>query len=325
MKFSVIIPLYNKRDFIVQAVNSVIAQEYKDFELLVVDDGSTDGGAELLEELIHDVRLRVIRQSNMGGSGGQARNTGMANARGEWFAFLDADDIWLPNHLEELASITAFIGRPALISTRPLELKVGSAAEPDRREEHNIREVNYFEEAGRGVGHNNCSSSAIHREVFESVGGFTFYSIGEDLEYWARVALDYPYALSSRNTSIYYRGTFGTTEQIAATLTSDRPRIIDKLADVSPSLEMLSKKGESDASLFERRDIRAYINGRLLSAMRQSIRRSDALQVKKLRRLMIGSLSWQAKLLTLAAYLPHSALQVLNAIYSVLRNNRMLN
>ena len=98
MKFSVIIPLYNKREFIVQAVESVLAQECAEFELLVVDDGSTDGSAELLEALVSDPRLRVIRQDNMAGAGGQARNTGMSEAQGEWFAFLDADDYWLPNH-----------------------------------------------------------------------------------------------------------------------------------------------------------------------------------------------------------------------------------
>ena len=90
--FSVVIPLYNKEQYICRAVDSVLNQTYEQFELIVVDDGSTDRSAELVEN-IKDDRVRVIRQDNQGE--GPARNSGVLAASNHWVAFLDADDAWL--------------------------------------------------------------------------------------------------------------------------------------------------------------------------------------------------------------------------------------
>ena len=96
---SIIVPLYNAEKFIWETVQSVINQTYKDFELLLVDDCSTDRSLAAVE-VINDPRVRVIRQEHNAGAYA-ARNRGLKEAKGRYIAFLDADDKWEPAKLEE--------------------------------------------------------------------------------------------------------------------------------------------------------------------------------------------------------------------------------
>ena len=99
--FSVIIPLYNKGQTIVDTVQSVLLQDFADFEIIIVDDGSVDDGPEKVDRCFDDPRIRMIRQENSGE--GAARNTGIYAARYDFIAPLDADDEWLPGYLSEVA------------------------------------------------------------------------------------------------------------------------------------------------------------------------------------------------------------------------------
>ena len=98
-----IIPLYNKAESIATALDCVLAQTYQDFEVVVVDDGSTDKGATIVEQYT-DPRIRLVCQENAGVSA--ARNKGIEEAKGEYVAFLDADDEWMPEYLENQYSLT---------------------------------------------------------------------------------------------------------------------------------------------------------------------------------------------------------------------------
>lgn len=98
---SIVIPLYNKEDFILQALKSIVAQTYTSWECIIVDDGSTDSSARLVKEfdLAKNMNCVFLSQRNLGPSA--ARNAGINSAKGAYIAFLDADDIWLPSKLEK--------------------------------------------------------------------------------------------------------------------------------------------------------------------------------------------------------------------------------
>ena len=133
-KISVVMPLYNKRPFVDRAVQSVLAQTLDDYELIVVDDGSTDGSADVVTA-IADPRIRLISQANRGP--GAARNVGIQAARGELLAFLDADDEWMPEFLRrsvelleghgpDVASVSSgYMLCPAGVSTGEMWIKRG--------------------------------------------------------------------------------------------------------------------------------------------------------------------------------------------------------
>ena len=103
-QISVIIPLYNKESIVERSVNSVLCQSFTDFELIIVDDGSTDNSLSVVKS-IKDSRIHIIEQENGGPS--KARNTGVKHSKGEWILFLDADDELLEGALERLLSLTS--------------------------------------------------------------------------------------------------------------------------------------------------------------------------------------------------------------------------
>ena len=127
LKVSVVIPLYNKAHCVERALHSIRAQTLRDFEVIVVDDGSTDDGASVVASY-SDPRVRLIGQPNAGP--GPARNAGIAEAKGEFIAFLDADDEWLPTYLEEnLRSLEETGPELAAITCGYLEYPLGESKE----------------------------------------------------------------------------------------------------------------------------------------------------------------------------------------------------
>jgi len=126
-KVTVIIPAYNCAQFISEAIESVLAQIYKDYEIVVVDDGSTDTTAEVLKK--YKGKISYVYQANGGPS--KARNTGVVNSNGEYIAFLDQDDAWLPEKLQLQVELLEYNEKAALVYTDGYILGTGSFARPE--------------------------------------------------------------------------------------------------------------------------------------------------------------------------------------------------
>lgn len=200
---SVVIPLYNKASYIRRAILSVLAQTFQDFEIVVVDDGSTDSSASIVEE-IEDSRIRLFKKENGGVS--SARNRGILESRGDYIAFLDADDVWSDEHLDTIRD---------LIALQPTQLFFGTNFErvfPDHSRFPNrvdIREKcvvpsKIFFKLSRKYTLFYTSTVCIAKEAFMEVGAFdTRFSMGEDIHLWKRMARRYPLVYSPKVTAVY--------------------------------------------------------------------------------------------------------------------------
>jgi len=186
---SVIIPTYNRWPLVNEAVESVLAQRAQDFEIIVVDDGSTDGTAKELAK--YGARLRLFSQHRSGVSA--ARNLGAREARGRFLAFLDSDDLWRP---EKLAVQTAFMEQHPqcqICQTEEIWLRNGARVNP--RAIHQKPSGDIFL---RSLELCLVSPSAVmmKRELFDATGGFDeALPVCEDYDLWLRIAVDHHVAL----------------------------------------------------------------------------------------------------------------------------------
>jgi glycosyltransferase involved in cell wall biosynthesis len=204
---SVIIPLYNKARYIERALDSVLAQTDPEFEIVVVNDGSTDGSEDAVRRRA-DPRIRLVSQENAGVSA--ARNRGIAEASGELVAFLDADDEWLPEHLATICRLATdypgcgvYASAYRAVGADGKEEILAFAGVPRYPWEGVLQ--NYFRAALT------CdpvwtSAAAAPKSVFETCGLFPVgFTTGEDTDTWCRIALKFPVALSTRPGAVYHR------------------------------------------------------------------------------------------------------------------------
>ncbi|MFC9597775.1 glycosyltransferase family 2 protein [Peribacillus butanolivorans] len=202
--FSIIIPVYNKENFIKRTLTSVLNQTFDDFEVIIVNDGSTDGSMKVVKEF-NDGRIRIISQDNNGVS--SARNLGIKHAKNNYIAFIDADDIWQPMFLESINKLIELYPDSGAYYTnykvgikREMEINLNTNAEYE-----SLLINDYFEFAtnSRAI----CASCVvIKKRVLVDVGGFcTSYRRGEDLYLWSKIALKYKIAYTTYVGAFYYR------------------------------------------------------------------------------------------------------------------------
>lgn len=206
---SVVIPLFNKAKYIQRSLDSVLHQSFQNFEIIVIDDGSTDGGPMFVASYA-DIRIRLISQKNSGVS--VARNLGIHEAKGEYIAFLDADDEWSPEFLSTVRLLQEQYPVAKVFATgycskyESSEKYINYTFDPIPDAPWNGIIDNYFACLYRNTsGPLWTGAICIERSILLQYGGFdSSLKIGEDLDLWIRLFLNSKVAFSADIKSIYY-------------------------------------------------------------------------------------------------------------------------
>lgn len=252
-KVSVVIPVYGVEKYIASAVQSVLDQTYKNFELLIVDDGSPDRSVEIVQQF-EDPRIRIIRQENQGLAG--ARNTGIRNTQGEYLAFLDGDDIWVPEklskhvkHLEDSPTVGVSFSRSVFIDEMGNSLNTYLMP---KLKDITSAYLLHCNPVGNG------SAAVFRRETLESikfpdnrygpVEDFYFddrFYLSQDIECWLRISIQTPwqfeglpealtlYRVNSLGLSMNFLQKVEYWEKILEKTRSYAPELIDQWGNSS--------------------------------------------------------------------------------------------
>lgn len=223
LKISVVIPLYNKAPYIKRAIDSVLKQTVPAQEIIVVDDGSSDGGGDIIQGL-NIPKITLIKQENLGQ--GAARNRGIKSAKYELIAFLDADDEWLPDFLENIHRLLNNFPDCGAYATASSTIRQGGIIV------HSDISLlppapwigiipNFFALFQHGLAFNS-SSVVIPKRIFDEIGGFRVDTRqSEDFDLWARIAIEYPIAFCPKRKVIYHQDAQNRTAPTNPTVIED--------------------------------------------------------------------------------------------------------
>ena len=204
--FSVVIPLYNKANYVQKTIESVLNQTFSDFEVILVNDGSTDNSLEVVKE-INDSRIRIFSKENRGVSA--ARNYGIKKAQYEYITFLDADDCWLPDYLETIKGMIKQYPQAGFFAT--------SYTVADKL--YRIDRLGRYLAKGEVLLIEDYCKSLIKFEIhepwtgticvkkflFDKIGGFREgIKRGEDTDMWLRLSFVTPFVWKNESKAIYY-------------------------------------------------------------------------------------------------------------------------
>lgn len=241
-KISVIIPLYNKEKHIIDTLNSLCKQTFTNFEVIVIDDGSTDGSAQLVSDY-EDARIQLFKKENEGVS--LTRNFGVSKANADHIAFLDADDLWEVNHLEQLYKLiegypdaglyaAAYQKKFSAQLIQPMDSPLLSNTSGWMGYVDNFFEASLIDCVAW------TSAVAMPKRVFEDLKGFDAritHGAGEDTDLWVRAALHYKIAFSNTITATHI---MDSDNRISNTPTLKRSYMdldaYDAFAKANPSL-----------------------------------------------------------------------------------------
>jgi len=188
-KISVIIPTYNREATLERAIKSVLAQTHRNFELIVIDDGSTDNTSLIIDK--HSRKIRYFSKLHAGVS--SSRNLGLEKSEGTWVAFLDSDDYWLPKKLERQLEYLTNLPGTMIVQTEEQWIRNGVPVNPMKKHKKHSGWIFRY-----------ClplcivspSAVLIHQKVFNDVGVFDeSFPVCEDYDLWLRIAIKYQIGL----------------------------------------------------------------------------------------------------------------------------------
>jgi glycosyltransferase involved in cell wall biosynthesis len=197
---SIIIPLYNKQSFIRNTIKSILSQTEQNFEIIIVDDGSTDRSIDVVKN-IKDDRITIYEQNHKGVSA--ARNLGVLKAKSDLIAFLDADDEWDENYLETIFKLKREYPNAGLYFTNFRIRLNNQIEEMPKIISNSIKKdtliTNYFELILKGIIRLSASCISLNKITFLEEEGFNINAVwGEDQDLWGRIALKHPIAYSPK-------------------------------------------------------------------------------------------------------------------------------
>jgi glycosyltransferase involved in cell wall biosynthesis len=274
---SVVIPLFNKGKEVLRAVNSVLSQTTSDFEIVVVNDGSTDKGPDIVRA-IKDPRIKVIDQDNSGVSA--ARNRGIAESRAELIAFLDADDEWEPDFLETIMHLKNKFSSSEVFATNYVFRRKNNLIKdtvirglPEGFKEGILD--SYFKIASQSNPPLWSSAIAITKNAIQSVGGFPVgVTAGEDLLTWARLAAKYQIAYTSETKVYFYEpeilNEYPRIPQIPDIVGEQLNQLLEKSMHICGLSEYISLWHRMRANIFIRLRQRKQARREILKALRYS-------------------------------------------------------
>lgn len=212
---SVVVPLYNKENFITETIRSVLNQTFTNFELLIVDDGSTDRSSEIVAAIL-DQRIKIITIQNSGVS--VARNTGIRNATYDWVALLDGDDYWAPTFLAEMVkAIEAYPENKLFASGRSRVFESFSERYKHKYlpKDGETQEINYFKVISKYLPLINSSNVIIKKEILSKKGLFRPGQYKhEDHDLWIRLAVGEEVVFVNKNLSFYRKTENDTASKV---------------------------------------------------------------------------------------------------------------
>lgn len=293
--FSVIIPLYNKEKYIEKALKSILNQTFTDYEVLIINDCSTDKSAEIASTFLSEKVQLIHHEKNSGLAA--SRNTGIKKARANYVTFLDADDVWKPHFLEKIFQLIETFSEARIFATNYEEIWDQTVKKPhngsENLPEHFTGYVDFFK-INLKQGIYNHGSVCVHKEVYEKVG---FYNeniqLSQDLDFNIRANYQYKLAYDNSVQMSYF---MQTDNQLT------RSSIVNKTI---PNYDLYEDWTKNNADLKKYLDFERYVLGKRL-------KKNNDLRWKKMTaNIDTNNLNWKQNLLL---KLPSSMLNLIDKL-----------